>query len=56
MIEDEYLISLAPDTPEGKYWLAVGLYSLESMERLSVLDRQGRPRDTRVLLGPIQVR
>jgi hypothetical protein len=54
-VRDEYFIPLDPETPAGEYWVAVGLYSLETMERLSVVNRRGEAEDTRVLLGPIHV-
>jgi len=53
-IEDRYLVHLDADAPPGSYQLAVGWYLLETMERLPVLDAEGRAVDDKILLpGPI---
>lgn len=56
IVVDKYEIALDPETPPGKYLLEVGMYRLETMERLPVYDRHGRrlPED-RILLKPIVV-
>lgn len=52
-VEDRYLVYLDADAPPGGYQLAVGWYLLETMERLPVLDANGRAVDDKVLLpGP----
>ena len=53
-VVDEYDIAVAAAAPPGQYWVEVGLYWLQTGERLSV----SGPRTTlpdRVLLGPLQV-
>jgi hypothetical protein len=55
-VEDHYLLYLDPDAPPGRYQVAVGWYLLETMQRLPVLDAEGRPIDDKLLLpGPTVV-
>jgi hypothetical protein len=55
-VEDRYLLYLDPDAPPGRYQVAVGWYLLETMQRLPVLDAEGRAVDDKVLLpGPTVV-
>jgi hypothetical protein len=52
-VEDRYLVYLDADAPPGQYRVAVGWYLLETMERVPVLDAEGRAVDDKVLLpGP----
>jgi hypothetical protein len=52
-VEDRYVVYLDADAPPGRYHVAVGWYLLETMERLPVLDAEGRAVDDKVLLpGP----
>lgn len=48
---DHYELAVAPDAPPGEYRIEVGMYLLETMERLPALDGEGRhlPED-RILL------
>ena len=41
-ILDEHLIPIDAATPPGRYWLKVGLYTLETGERLAARDQAGR--------------
>ena len=53
-IQDEYELTIVPDAPPGDYQIAVGMYYLPTLERLSVADRNGAllP-DARILIaGP----
>jgi hypothetical protein len=53
-VEDHYLVYLDRDAPPGRYQVAVGWYLLQTMERLPVLDAEGRAVEDKVLLpGPI---
>jgi hypothetical protein len=53
-VEDRYRVYLDPDAPPGRYQVAVGWYLLETMERLPVLDAEGRAVDDKILLpGPV---
>jgi len=53
VIVDEYEILVRPDAPPGKYRIEVGMYLLESMERLAVIDEdRERLSEDRVLLEP----
>jgi len=56
-VVDEYQIVVHPDAPAGSYTLAVGMYTLQTMERLPVATRSGdAPPDHRLLLPGPQVR
>ena len=54
--EDRYVVYIAPDAPPGDYQVAIGWYLLETMQRLPVLDAQGRAIDDKVLLSGLTVR
>ncbi len=49
LIEDSYRITLNQDAPAGDYQIAIGWYLLETMQRLPVLDGEGRATDDKVL-------
>ena len=53
-IQDEYALAVAPDAPPGAYQIAVGMYYLPTLDRLSVVGRDGTPLpDARILIpGP----
>jgi hypothetical protein len=51
IIEDPYEIGISPETPSGDYRLEVGMYLLETGERLPVTDEAGSPLGNRILLS-----
>jgi hypothetical protein len=51
VIEDPYEIVISPDTPSGDYRLEVGMYLLETGERLPVTGEMGLPLGNRILLS-----
>jgi hypothetical protein len=51
---DSYQVVLGADAPEGGYQVLVGLYLLETMERLPVLDSSGQPIGDHVVIGEFQ--
>ena len=53
VIVDEYEIPVKSDAPSGEYRIEIGMYDLETMDRLPALDGEGKrlPKD-RVLLEP----
>jgi hypothetical protein len=56
VLEDSYEIVLDADLSPGKYELSVGMYDVESMERLLVHDATGsRLPDDRILLGQVLI-
>ena len=55
VIEDSYVVYAAEDAPLGEYEVAVGWYLLETMQRLSVLDAEGKAVADRFLL-PVAVK
>lgn len=55
IVDDPYLVTLAPDAPPGEYQVYVGWYRLATLRRLSVLDASGRPVDDHVVVGVVEV-
>ncbi|MGD2206226.1 MAG: glycosyltransferase family 39 protein [Anaerolineae bacterium] len=56
IVQDNYALTVADDTPPGPHVLEVGMYLLETLERLSVRDPDtGESLGDRVLLGTIEV-
>jgi hypothetical protein len=55
IIVDGYEIFIQPNIPPGRYLIEIGLYELDSGERLPVLDVMGLPQDSRVILGKVRV-
>jgi len=50
-IADEYEVAVDPDAPAGEYQIEVGVYNLETMERLPVFDKEGKQvPEARILL------
>ena len=56
IVPDAYEIQLDPEAPAGEYRLVVGMYLLETGERLPVLDEQGNVVDGMIELVCIRVR
>jgi uncharacterized membrane protein len=54
-IVDRYEIATGPEIPPGEYSIEIGLYELDSGERLPVLDVMGLPQDSRAILGKVRV-
>ena len=50
-IRDQYVFTLPPDVAPGEYWLEVGMYRLETGERLPVAGSE--PPQDHVKLGPL---
>jgi hypothetical protein len=40
-VQDEYVLSVVPESPLGDYTVAVGLYTLQTLQRLPVTDANG---------------
>jgi len=55
VIVDRHVLTVDAQAPAGDYELEAGMYLLQTMTRLSVLDAQGKAVDTRILLGHVQV-
>jgi hypothetical protein len=54
VIADNYGVLVLPGTPPGEHQLEIGMYSLETGERLPV-SRDGEPLGDRILLEPIEI-
>ncbi len=50
VVADRFTIPLSPDQLGSTHQVEIGIYDLNTMERLPVLDRDGHAQDTRVLL------
>lgn len=55
MVVDEHSVSVKPDAPPGEYQLLVGMYLLSTMERLPVLDDDGRVVEDYLFLDTIRL-
>lgn len=51
----DYPIPIPPEIPEGHYLIEVGLYNLETMERLPILDEEGKILDDKIILVTVEV-
>jgi hypothetical protein len=49
-VRDPYIVHLSDDIEPGEYRILIGLYLLETLERLPVLDDAGQAVDDRVEL------
>jgi hypothetical protein len=56
IVVDPYEIALGPEVPPGRYAIEVGMYQLESGQRLEVIATDGQILNNRVVLQEIQVR
>jgi mannosyltransferase len=54
-LREEYPLVVSPEAPPGRYQIEVGLYLSATMERLPVLEKNGQPVETKVLLCEMQV-
>jgi hypothetical protein len=50
-VSDPYIIQLAPDLPPGRYRLHIGLYLLETLQRLPIVDDTGLALDDKVVIS-----
>jgi len=55
VVRDERELTVAPDAPPGVYELTVGLYLVDSGERLPVTTAEGRLLGNHLVLGQVQV-
>ncbi len=56
IVRDEYTVPIAPSTPPGDIPLLVGMYSLDTGERLPVCDPDGAPIGDTIPLAVVTVR
>ncbi|RMF28150.1 MAG: hypothetical protein D6759_16400, partial [Chloroflexi bacterium] len=55
IVDDPYQVPLAPDAPPGRYQVEVGWYLLATLQRLPVVDQEGRAVGDRVIVGSFTV-
>ncbi|MFQ5811825.1 MAG: glycosyltransferase family 39 protein [Anaerolineae bacterium] len=56
VVSDEYEIVVDATAPAGEYQIEVGMYDLETMDRLPAFDEEGKPLPgDRILLSKVQV-
>jgi hypothetical protein len=53
-IGDYYVLPVPERLPAGELWIEMGLYDIDTMQRLEVMDEAGKPVDQRVRIGPIR--
>lgn len=53
-IQDRSTVVVSPDAPPGDYEIAIGMYTLETLERLPIVDQHGMPvpNDSLIIPGP----
>ena len=56
VIVDAYAVSFNPDAPPGPYQVHVGMYLLDTLERVPVLNADGAPVEDKVVLSGLTVR
>jgi len=54
-VVDPYVVNIADDVPHGSYPVWVGMYDMDSEERLPITDPQGQPLGTSLLLTHLRV-
>ncbi len=55
IIEDVHELQMQKRAPRQRFSVQIGMYHLETMARLPVLDEEGHPIDDRVYLGQVEV-
>jgi hypothetical protein len=55
VIADPYQIPLSDDTPAGPLMLHIGMYDLQTMTRLPILDRDGTVIGDSIAIAEIEV-
>ncbi len=55
-VKDDYEVRLEPDAPAGAYRVEVGLYKLETMDRLQIHGAEGDPTGDSFVAGTLDVR
>ena len=50
IIVDEYDIPIQPDAPPGRYTIEVGMYQVETGQRLPIINQEGQVLDDRIVL------
>jgi hypothetical protein len=56
IIRDPYRVLLPPDAPPGEYAIHIGLYLLDTLERLPVLNAAGQPVDNKFVVAGLVVK
>jgi hypothetical protein len=56
IIVDEHDIPIQPDAPPEQYVIEIGMYQLETMQRLPVINQEGQIVDDRILLEGLTIR
>jgi len=48
-------VPIEPGTPPGKYWIEIGVYGLQDLARLDIIDKDEQKQGTAYVIGPIDV-
>lgn len=54
-VQDPHELVVPPDAPAGQYVVVVGIYLLDTGERLNVIDEDGQPQGNSIILEPFLV-
>ncbi|GEM_PF-2163500 len=54
-VQDPHELVVPPDAPAGPYVVVVGMYLLDTGERLNVIDEDGQPQGNAIILEPFSV-
>lgn len=55
VIVDHHQLPIPPDTPAGQYEIRIGMYSLDTMERLPIVSADSATAENSILLGTIAI-
>ena len=55
IVRDQYDLSISPDAPPGQYQIEVGMYLVETGERLPILAEDGSVQGDKILLTKVGV-
>lgn len=55
VIVDHHQLPIPPDMPAGQYQLKIGMYALDTLERLPVVSGDSATADNSILLGTIEI-
>ncbi|MFB0520298.1 MAG: hypothetical protein ACETWD_02580 [Desulfatiglandales bacterium] len=55
IVRDQYDLVISPEAPPGEYRIEVGMYLVETGERLEIVDREGKSMGSRVVLDRLKI-
>ncbi len=55
IVRDQYDLVISPEAPPGEYQIEVGMYLVETGERLEIVDREGKSMGSRIVLDRLKI-